>query len=138
MQNFKFNFLKNEFQADWDVRFKFHFKFHLPYIIFLRVFFPMYRGILEPQNYTSILHKNGSFSNKTCCGLTALLLKTKIYFCRCNFVNKQINENSQYLFRIDCSQYVEPKICQKIKVVLEMELQIYGHLLKMSLYNMTN
>ena len=57
-------------------------------------FFPMYRGILELKNDTSILRKNGSFSNKTCCGLTALFLKTKIYFCRCNFVNKQINKNS--------------------------------------------
>ena len=26
MQNFKFEFLKNEFYADWDVRFKFHFQ----------------------------------------------------------------------------------------------------------------
>ena len=26
MQNFKFDFLKNEFQADWGVRFKFHFQ----------------------------------------------------------------------------------------------------------------
>ena len=26
MQNFKFDFLKNQFLADWVVRFKFHFK----------------------------------------------------------------------------------------------------------------
>ena len=32
-------------------------------------FFPMYRGILELKNDTSILHKNGLFSDKTCCGL---------------------------------------------------------------------
>ena len=56
-------------------------------------FFPMYRGILELKSDNSILRKNSSFSNKTCCGLTALFLKTKIYFWRYNFVNKQINEN---------------------------------------------
>ena len=39
---------------------------------------------------------------------------------------------------MDCSQYVEPKILQKIFLVLEMELQIYGDLLKMLLYNMTD
>ena len=39
--------------------------------------------------------------------------------------------------RIDCSQYVEPKIFQKMFLVLEMELQIYGHLLRMLLHNMT-
>ena len=54
----------------------------------------MYRGISEQKNGTSILHKNGSFSNKTCCSLTALFLKIKIYFCLCNFVNKQLNKNS--------------------------------------------
>ena len=57
-------------------------------------FFLMYRGILELKNDTSILCKNGLFSNKTCCCLTALFLKTKIYSDRCNFVNKQINKNS--------------------------------------------
>ena len=41
-------------------------------------------------------------------------------------------------FRIDCSRYVEPKIFKKMSVVLEMELQIDGHLLKMLLYDMTN
>ena len=78
--------------------------------------------------------KNGSFSNKTCCSLTALFLKKKIYFC--SFVIEQ-----QFLvsfFHIDCSQYVEPKIFQKTFVVLEMELRIFEHLLKMSLYNITN
>ena len=99
-------------------------------------FFPMYREILELKNDTSILHKNGSFSNKTCCGFTALFLKTKIYFCCCNFASKQKFLVS--FLRIDCSQYVESKIFQKKFVVLEMELQIYGHLLKMSLCNMTN
>ena len=63
-------------------------------------FFPMYRGILELKNDTNILRKNGSFSNKTCCGLAALFLKTKIYFCRCNFVNKQTHKNSYYRFLI--------------------------------------
>ena len=55
--------------------------------------FPMYRGILELKNDSSILHKSDLFSNKTCCGLTVLFLKTKIYFCRCDFVNKQIDKN---------------------------------------------
>ena len=52
----------------------------------------MYRGTLEPKKYTNILRKNGSFSNKTSCGLTALFLKTKIYFCCCNVGNKQIKK----------------------------------------------
>ena len=56
--------------------------------------FPMYRGILELKNDTKVLRKNNSFSNKTCCNLTALFLKLKVYFCHCNFVNKQINKNS--------------------------------------------
>ena len=42
--------------------------------------FPMYRGILELKNNASILRKNGSFSNKTCRGLTALFLKRKFTF----------------------------------------------------------
>ena len=54
---------------------------------FLTGFFPTYRGILELKRDTSILRKYDSFSNKVCCGLTALFLETKIYFCRCNFVN---------------------------------------------------
>ena len=49
----------------------------------------MYRGILELKNDTSILCKNGGFPKKTSCGLTALFVKTKIYFCCCNFANKQ-------------------------------------------------
>ena len=102
-------------------------------------FFSLYRGILEPKNDTGILRKNGSFSNKTCCGLTALFLKTKIYFCRYNFVNKQINQKFLVsFFRVDYSQYVQPKIFQKMFAVLEMELQIYVHLLKMSQYKVTN
>ena len=67
-------------------------------------FFPMFRGILELKSDTSILHKNDSFANKTCCGLTALLVNTKIYFCRFNFVNKQIIKNSLSFFCIDGSQ----------------------------------
>ena len=100
----------------------------------------MHRGILELKNNTSILHKNGSFSNKASCGLTALFLKMKIYFCCCNFINKQIKKNSQYRFFILTvySQYAEPKIFQKMLAVLEMELQIYGHLLKLLLYNIIN
>ena len=95
--------------------------------------------ILVLKNNTSILRKKGSFSNKMCCSLTALFLKTKIYFCCCNFITKLINKNSSYcFFRIDCSQYVEPKMFQKMFAVLEMELQIYGYLLKMVLRNVTN
>ena len=101
-------------------------------------FSPMHRGILELKNDTSILHKNGSFSNKTCCGLTALFLKRKIYFCRCSFVNKQIKKFLIPFFLSDCSQYGEPKKFKKMFLVLETELQICGHLLKMSVYNMTN
>ena len=96
----------------------------------------MYRRILELKNDISILRKNGSFAYKTYIGLTALFLKTKIYFCRCNFTSKQKFLLS--LFRIDFSQWVERKIFQKIFVVLEMEPQINGHLQKMSLYNMAN
>ena len=55
-------------------------------------------GVLK--NDTSILRKNDWFSNKTCCCLTALFLKTKIYFCHCNFVNKQINKNAKYRFSL--------------------------------------
>ena len=99
-------------------------------------FFSMYRVILELKNDTSVLRKNGSFANKTYCGLTALFLKKKIYFCRCNFANKQKFLVS--FFRIDCSQLVEPKIFLKMFVVLEMEPQTNGHPQKMSLYNMRN
>ena len=63
-------------------------------------FFPMCRRVLELKNDTSILCKNGSFSNKTCCSLTALFLKMKNHFCCCNFVNKQINKNSKYRFLV--------------------------------------
>ena len=62
--------------------------------------FPMYRGILELKNDTVILRKHGSFANKMCCGLTALFVKTKSYFSRCNIANKQKFLVS--LFRIDC------------------------------------
>ena len=62
----------------------------------------MYRGVLELKNDTSILCKNDSFANKTCCALTALFVKMKIYFSRCNFGNKQKTLAS--FFRIDCRQ----------------------------------
>ena len=80
MQNLKFGFLKTNFRPTGV------------YVLssisktlhnFSTGFFPMYRGILELKHDTRILRKNGSFSNKTCCGLTAFFLKTKIYFCRC-------------------------------------------------------
>ena len=58
----------------------------------------MYRGILELKSDTSISRKNGGFLNKTCCDLTALLVKTKIYFCRCKFANKQVSKISEYHF----------------------------------------
>ena len=54
----------------------------------------MYREILELKNNTGIFCKNDLFANKTCCGVTAMFVKTKIYFCRCNFASKQINKNS--------------------------------------------
>ena len=99
----------------------------------------MYRGIIQLKIDSSILHKNDSFTNKTCCGLSALFVKTKIYllFC-CNFGNKQIKKILALFLRIDCSQYVKHKILQKTFVLLEIEHQINGHLLKMSLHNMTN
>ena len=62
----------------------------------------MYKGILELKSNTSILRKNGSFANKMCCGLNALFLRMEIYFCRCNFGNKQ--KFLALFFRIDCSQ----------------------------------
>ena len=49
----------------------------------------MYRGIIELKNETSILCKSGLFANNTCCSLTALLIKTKIYFCCCSFANNR-------------------------------------------------
>ena len=58
----------------------------------------MYRGIIELNNGTRILCRNGSFANKTCCGFTALFIKTKIYFCRCNFANKQIKKIHSIVF----------------------------------------
>ena len=90
MQNFKFEFLENEFWADGGVHFKFHFQnLHN----FSTGLFLMYRAILGLKNNTSIFQKNGSFTNKACCSLTALLVKTKIYYCHSNFANKQINKN---------------------------------------------
>ena len=43
-------------------------------------FFSMYRKILDLKKDISTLPKNGSFRNETCCGLTPLLLKAKVYF----------------------------------------------------------
>ena len=91
MQNFIFDFLENEFWADWGVRFKFHVQ---NLTLFLYMIFSMYRGILELKKDTSISRKNGSFANKMYRSLTALFVKTKIYFCRCYFRSKQINKNS--------------------------------------------
>ena len=51
-------------------------------------FSSMHRGILVLKIDTSILRKSSSFANKT-----AVFVKTKIYFCRWNFANKQINRN---------------------------------------------
>ena len=100
-------------------------------------FFSIYRGILELKYDTRISRKNGSFANKTCCALIALFVKTKIYFCRGKFENKQINENSQYGFFI-WTIVIYPKIFRKMFAVLKMKPQINEHLLKMSLYNMKN
>ena len=95
MQNFKFDFLKNEYQANWV------------YVLssisrtlhnISTGFFPMYRGILELKKVTITMHKNGSFSKGTCWGLTALFLKTKIYICRFKFVKKQINKIASITF----------------------------------------
>ena len=91
MQNFKFDFLEKEFWTDWGVGLS---SISRTLHNFSLRFFSMYRGILELENDTSILDKNNSFANKTCCALTALFIKTKIYFCRCNSGNKQINKIS--------------------------------------------
>ena len=63
-------------------------------------FFSMYRGMLELKNNTNILFKNGPFANKTCCALTVLFAKMKIYFCCCNFGNKinEINRSLNFFF----------------------------------------
>ena len=44
MQNFKFDFLENEFWIDWSARLKV--PFPEPYITFPRDFFSIYRGII--------------------------------------------------------------------------------------------
>ena len=70
-----------------------------------------------------------------CFGLTALYVKTKIYFYRFNFVNKQIKQNFLVSFsRIDCSQYVEPKIFRKMFLVLGIKSQSNGHLPRGCIY----
>ena len=92
MQSFKYDFLENEFWADWGVL---SISISRNLLNFSTGFFSMYTsGIIELKNYNSILRKNGWFANKTCYSLTALFLKTRIYFCCCNFANKQINKNS--------------------------------------------
>ena len=75
IQNFKSDFLENKFWAEWGVCFKFLIQ-NLTYF-FHRIFFNV-RGILELKNDTTILRKNGSFANKTCCTLTALFVKMQI------------------------------------------------------------
>ena len=102
-------------------------------------FFSMYRGIyIKLKTTLSILCKNCSFSNKTCSGLTALFLKMKIYFCCCNFVNKQITKIPSIVFL-----YRLQSICRAQNISENIGsfgngLQIYGHLLKMLLSDMTN
>ena len=54
----------------------------------------MNRGILELKSDTRILQTDALFRNKTCYFLSALFAKAKIYFCRYNFGNKQLNKNS--------------------------------------------
>ena len=113
MELFKFDFLENEFWVDQGVRFKCYFQ--NPTSFFHRIL-SMYRGILELKNYTRILRKNGLFANKTCCGLTALFVKTEIFFCRCNFANKQINKISSIVFSyrlqsIDKTHNFSEKVC---------------------------
>ena len=100
MQNFKFGFPKTNFRPT------------AVYVLssisktlhdFSTRFLPMYRGTLELKNDTRIMRKNSSFSNKTCCGFTALFLKTKIYFCRCNqggLNKKEIQINLCNIFSI--------------------------------------
>ena len=61
---------------------------------FLKILQNLHENTWAKVSFYSILRKNGSFSNKTCCTLTALFVETKIYFCRCNFGNKQTNKNS--------------------------------------------
>ena len=87
MQNFKFDYSKTNFRPTGvyissSISRTLH-KFSMG-------FFSMYRGVLGLKSYTSILRKNGSFTYKTCCSLTALFVKTKINFLRCNFGNNQI------------------------------------------------
>ena len=75
----------------------------------------MYRGILELKNDTSILYKNGSFIYKTCCTLTGLFVKTKIYFCYYNSGNKQIKIPSIFfsyrLWSIGRAQTIPENVC---------------------------
>ena len=56
---------------------------------FHRIFFSIYRGILELKRDSSILRKNDLFANNTCCGLTAKPTTQ---------TDKQINKNQQYRF----------------------------------------
>ena len=65
---------------------------------FSTVFFSIYGEILELKNDTSILRKSDLFANKTCCGLIALFVKRKVYYCRCNVTNKQITKIPSIVF----------------------------------------
>ena len=57
------------------------------------------------------MQKSGSFTNKTCCGLTSLFVKSKTYFCCCDFANKQINKNSYRLYSIGRTQNIPENVC---------------------------
>ena len=57
--------------------------------MYREMYFSVYREILELKDDTSILRKNGSLAITTCCALTAVFVKRKIYFCHCNFGNKK-------------------------------------------------
>ena len=99
MQSFKFEFLENQNWTDWGVSFIYvYVSISRTLHNFSKGFFSMYRGILELKNDASNLRKNGLFANKTRCVLTALFVKAKFYFFRCNFGNKQINKIPGILF----------------------------------------
>ena len=93
MQDFKFDFLENEFWTD-EV-YVLSFISRTLHNIFTG-FFSMYRKLIELKSDTRILRRNGLFGNKTCCALTALFAKKKFCFYHCNSGNKQISKNSWY------------------------------------------
>ena len=100
MESLKFDFL-NKFWASWGVRFN---SISRTLAKNSGVYFTKYKGILELKSDTRISRKNGWFVSKTCCGLTALFVKTKIYFCCWNFVNKKINKIPSIVFCVGCGQ----------------------------------